>query len=56
MDKWEKTCEDMEFSIRLGIEAEEDWEGPSIKPGEITDAQVSWLSSWLIGEGWKNDA
>lgn len=38
-------------SIHLGISAEEDWDGPSVKPGDLTDAQIEWLASWLAGEG-----
>ena len=41
----------LEASIRLGIEAEADWEGPSIKPGTLTDEQIHWLAAWLAGEG-----
>lgn len=40
-------------SIQLGIDAEEEWEGPSIKPGTLTDEQVCWLASWLAGEGFR---
>jgi hypothetical protein len=39
-------------SIRLGIMAEQDWDGPSIKPGALTEEQVDWLGSWLAGEGY----
>lgn len=38
-------------AIQLGIAAEEDWDGPSIKPGTLTSEQVEWLASWLAGEG-----
>lgn len=41
----------IEASIRLGIAAEEDWDGPSIKPGDLSDEQISWLASWLAGDG-----
>lgn len=41
----------IEASIHLGIGAEEDWDGPSIKPGTLTDDQLSWLASWLAGDG-----
>lgn len=41
----------LEASIRLGIAAEEDWDGPSIKPGDLTDDQIAWLASWLAGDG-----
>ena len=42
----------LEASIRLGISAEEGWDGPSVKPGDLTDAQVGWLDAWMAGEGW----
>lgn len=38
-------------AIITGISAEEDWPGPSIKPGELSDAQIEWLAAWLAGEG-----
>lgn len=38
-------------SIRLGIAAEEDWDGPSIKPGELPDDKIEWLAAWLAGDG-----
>lgn len=41
----------IEAAIHLGISAEEDWDGPSIKPGTLTDDQIKWLASWLVGEG-----
>lgn len=40
-------------SIRLGIQVEEDWDGPSIKPGTLTEEQIDWLGSWLAGDGIK---
>lgn len=40
----------VEASIRLGIAAEEDWDGPSIKPDDLTDEQIRWLASWLVGD------
>ncbi|MBN9214732.1 MAG: hypothetical protein J0J04_07950 [Microbacterium sp.] len=30
----------IEASIRLGIAAEEDWDGPSTKPGDLSDEQT----------------
>lgn len=39
--------------IHLGIAAEEDWDGPSIKPGTLTNEQIAWLGSWLAGCGVK---
>lgn len=41
----------IEASIRMGIAAEEDWSGPSVKPGELSDDQITWLASWLAGDG-----
>lgn len=41
----------IEADIRLGVAAEEDWDGPSVKPGALTDEQISWLASWLAGCG-----
>lgn len=38
-------------SIIAGITAEEDWDGPSINPGTLTDEQVDWLAAWLAGDG-----
>lgn len=38
-------------SLQMGIAAEEDWAGPSVKPGDLTDQQVEWLASWLAGDG-----
>ena len=38
-------------AIELGIMVEEDWDGPSIKPGTLTDEQIAWLASWLSSEG-----
>lgn len=38
-------------SIRLGIIAEDPWDGPSIKEGELSDEQINWLASWLAGDG-----
>jgi hypothetical protein len=40
------------MSIRVGIIAEQDWEGPSIKEGDLTEEQIDWLASWLAGESW----
>ncbi|MET4703071.1 hypothetical protein [Frigoribacterium sp. UYMn621] len=37
-------------SIDIGIWAEQDWDGPSIKPGKLTDDEVQWLGAWLAGE------
>ena len=42
-----------ENAIRFGIEAEADWEGPSIKPGVLFDDEIAWLASWLDGEGFR---
>lgn len=38
-------------SIRLGIAAEDGWDGPSIKPGQLSDDEIDWLASWLAGDG-----
>jgi hypothetical protein len=38
-------------SLYAGIAAEEDWDGPSVKPGDLTNAQVEWIASWLAGDG-----
>ena len=38
-------------SIHLGILAEVGWDGPRIKPGQLTDDQIAWLASWLAGDG-----
>ena len=55
----------IENSIKLGIEVEwrlNEWEDADeddavrrghIKPGTLSDAQISWLASWLAGEGFK---
>lgn len=40
-------------AILVGIQAEEDWDGPSIKSGVLTDEQIEWLASWLASEGIK---
>jgi hypothetical protein len=38
-------------SIHLGVMAEQDWDGPSIKPGELSDDKIEWLAAWLAGDG-----
>lgn len=38
-------------SIKEGIWFEQDWDGPSIKDGDLTEKQISWLASWLAGDG-----
>lgn len=48
---YEKSKPRLEASIRMGIAAEEDWPGPSVKPGDLTEEQIDWLASWLAGEG-----
>lgn len=40
-------------SLYMGIAAEEDWDGPSVKPGDLTEEQIDWLASWLAGDGIK---
>ena len=50
--EYSDTCNRMAASIRLGIAAEDAWDGPSIKPGTLTDEEIEWLASWLAGEGW----
>ncbi len=51
MSTYEEAKPRLEASIRLGIAAEEDWPGPSVKPGDLTEEQIDWLASWLAGEG-----
>lgn len=50
--EYEDICCRMAASIRLGIDAEATWDGPSIKPGTLTDEEIEWLASWLAGDGW----
>ena len=50
--EYEDICCRMAASIRLGIDAEDAWDGPSIKPGTLTDEEIEWLASWLAGDGW----
>lgn len=38
-------------SLHMGIDAEENWDGPSVKPGDLTDAQIEWVAAWLVGDG-----
>lgn len=51
-DRFASQASEISASIHLGIHAEEDWDGPSIKPGTLTDEQVAWLGGWLASEGW----
>ena len=50
--EYNDTRDRMAASIRLGIAAEDAWDGPSIKPGTLTEDEIEWLASWLAGEGW----
>lgn len=50
-DEFLETKARINADIHLGFNVEEDWDGPSIKPGTLTDEQVEWLSSWLTGCG-----
>ena len=43
---------DVEADIQLGIMAEEDWDGPSVKPGQLTNEQIARLGAWLEGCGY----
>lgn len=51
MNDYEKAKGQIESSIHVGIAAEEDWDGPSVKPDDLTDKQIAWLAAWLAGEG-----
>lgn len=48
---YEQTVARLTASIHLGIIAEDPWDGPSIKEGELSDEQINWLASWLAGDG-----
>lgn len=51
MTDYDRRVAQIESSILLGIAVEQDWDGPSIKPGELTDEQIQWLARWLAGDG-----
>lgn len=53
MSEFTNTVAELRADIVLGIMAEDAWDGPSVKPGDLTDDQIEWLASWMAGCGWK---
>lgn len=50
--EFDRQIDSLSMDIRFGIMAEDDWDGPSIKPGELSPENIKWLASWLVGCGW----
>lgn len=46
----------IESDIHIGIVMENDWNGPSIKEGQLTGEEVRWLAIWLAGCGYTKEA
>lgn len=48
-------AEKISRALRIMINAEENWDGPSVKPNDLTSEQIDWIGAALASEGVRAD-